>query len=82
MSIQKTLFGYVMLALGLGVSAVGLHAASDKPDTPTDARKGRAESAFITAVSLGAGAGLAVGGYRLLSAAPAERRTARRDDDA
>lgn len=86
MSIKKTVSGYVMLALGLGVAAVGLHASSDRPDTPSHLQKGRAESAFVTVASLGAGAGLAVAGYRLLSAAPAARGgvrvRARSDDEA
>lgn len=76
----KNVLGYAMVVLGLVVAAVGLHASSDAPNAPTHARKSAAASTLGTIAALGGGAALCFGGYRLLSANPAESARSREED--
>lgn len=74
-AVKKAAAGYLSVALGLMLAAVGLHVSSDPPDAQAHQRKGRAESALGTVGSLGGGAAFCYVGYRLLTSNAARRES-------
>jgi hypothetical protein len=89
MSLKRTAFGYVALALGLTVAGAGVHANSEPPSARSHSAGDALLGALGTAGSLGAGAGICYVGYRLLTSSGSRRSvtldetnaTRRRTDD-